>query len=369
MTVTQATKKQLFGASGNQCAFPNCNVELVDRDEEIVIGVIAHIHGKSPNGPRYDPDMTDEERDGFSNLMVLCPTHHARVDKNPEKYTAEKLKEWKEAHENSATPPASVPEHVLAQLESQADDPHDALESWTEQSHHRWEARVRDEFGTVAQSPYCHGYWMFSYQILEDFEPLDLGELRDLVGDVKGNVTGWPVWLHAHRDAKPIEGEVEAWLVKDTESPPSRQDFWRVSPEVQLFLLRGYDEDSPDKGNPGEVLDVLFPVTQIADCLLHSKRMAEELLDDTASVAYVATWTGLQGRRLDDTVGRRYLWSPDHHESHQDEITVKGTYNTGDLDEELPEMIKVVTKPLHQSFDFYELELDVIERVLEKLRI
>lgn len=91
MGVTQVTKKKIFAASGNECAFPDCNEEIVDIEEEMVIGVIAHIRARCEDGPRYDPDMTDDERDDFSNLMVLCPTHHTRIDKNPEKYPPEKL--------------------------------------------------------------------------------------------------------------------------------------------------------------------------------------------------------------------------------------------------------------------------------------
>lgn len=117
MTVTQATKKKLFAASSNECAFPECDEEVVDIEEEVVIGVIAHIRARSEDGPRHDPDMTDDERDEFSNLMVLCPTHHTRIDKNPEKYPPEKLEEWKEQHEQEATEEQDVPDDILSELE------------------------------------------------------------------------------------------------------------------------------------------------------------------------------------------------------------------------------------------------------------
>lgn len=116
MGVTQATKKQLFAASGNECAFPDCDEEVVDIEEETVIGVIAHIRARNPDGPRYDPDMPEEERDEFSNLMVLCPTHHTRIDKNPEKYPPEKLEEWKEQHEQEPTEEEDIPEDLLGEL-------------------------------------------------------------------------------------------------------------------------------------------------------------------------------------------------------------------------------------------------------------
>jgi tetratricopeptide (TPR) repeat protein len=63
------------------------------------MGEVCHIKAKSPDGPRYDAEQMDEERHGFGNLVLLCPTHHARVDGNPDRYTVEKLLEIKAQHE------------------------------------------------------------------------------------------------------------------------------------------------------------------------------------------------------------------------------------------------------------------------------
>jgi hypothetical protein len=96
---TVATIKRLFAVSGNRCAFPGCELPLVDEASGNVLGEICHIKAKRPDGPRYDPEQTEEERHGFGNLVLLCPTHHAIVDGDAGKYTVEKLLRIKAEHE------------------------------------------------------------------------------------------------------------------------------------------------------------------------------------------------------------------------------------------------------------------------------
>ncbi len=94
-----ATVKRLFALSGNQCAFPNCQVELVDRSAGKVTGKICHIKGESVNGPRYDPNQTDEERQRFDNLLLMCSIRHDVIDSDIESYTVERLRSIKAKHE------------------------------------------------------------------------------------------------------------------------------------------------------------------------------------------------------------------------------------------------------------------------------
>jgi hypothetical protein len=92
---TLATVKRLFATSGNRCAFPNCDVPIVDRSSGAVTGRIAHIAARSPNGPRFDPTQRDEQRHGFENLLLLCPLHHDVVDADVKAYTVARLLEMK----------------------------------------------------------------------------------------------------------------------------------------------------------------------------------------------------------------------------------------------------------------------------------
>ncbi len=94
--------KKIFALSGNVCAFPNCNNKLINDEDgtEDYVGEICHIEAVSKGGPRYNPNMTDEERASANNLILLCPIHHSKIDKRPEKYTVEFLQATKKAHES-----------------------------------------------------------------------------------------------------------------------------------------------------------------------------------------------------------------------------------------------------------------------------
>ena len=99
---TQKTVKHLFAVSRNRCAFPNCQLPLVE-NSGTVTGQIAHIKAVSENGPRYDSEQTDEERHSFDNLILLCGRHHTVIDAEVEHYTATSLTEMKRTHEKQNT--------------------------------------------------------------------------------------------------------------------------------------------------------------------------------------------------------------------------------------------------------------------------
>jgi len=99
---TQTTLKRLFLLSCNQCAAPDCKKSFEARDEKTIIAKICHIEAASSDGPRYNSNMTDDERRDFENLILLCDECHSIIDnKDTEtKYTVLLLKEWKRSHED-----------------------------------------------------------------------------------------------------------------------------------------------------------------------------------------------------------------------------------------------------------------------------
>ena len=52
----------------------------MDGDVPAIKVQIAHIRAANKNGPRFDANMTDDERRAFPNLLLLCTYHHASVD-------------------------------------------------------------------------------------------------------------------------------------------------------------------------------------------------------------------------------------------------------------------------------------------------
>lgn len=59
---------------------------------------IAHINAMAPGGPRFDPQLSRNEIDSPSNLIVVCPNHHYLIDSSPSEYTSEKLHSIRSAH-------------------------------------------------------------------------------------------------------------------------------------------------------------------------------------------------------------------------------------------------------------------------------
>jgi hypothetical protein len=103
MSISLKTHKLLWGRSGNRCAFEECRRELIadetETDDESVIGDEAHIVARNIDGPRGISDMTEEDRDKYDNLILLCRIHHKIIDDQPLHFTVGKLKEVKRQHE------------------------------------------------------------------------------------------------------------------------------------------------------------------------------------------------------------------------------------------------------------------------------
>lgn len=97
------THKMLWGRSGNICAFQDCKKELVmdisETDDLSIIGEEAHIVARKKDGPRGISTLTDEERDNYGNLILLCSIHHKIIDDHPTVYTVDVLQDYKKKHE------------------------------------------------------------------------------------------------------------------------------------------------------------------------------------------------------------------------------------------------------------------------------
>lgn len=62
------------------------------------VGELCHIEAASPDGPRYNPKQTDEERRSPANLIFMCHEHHV-ITHDAEQFTVKKLRELKAKHE------------------------------------------------------------------------------------------------------------------------------------------------------------------------------------------------------------------------------------------------------------------------------
>lgn len=95
---TNDVVRELYLKSGNQCAFPGCYNIMVDETGNF-IGQICHIEAAEEGGERFNPNMTNEERRAFDNLMLMCYEHHI-VTNDVIEYPVSKLKKMKKDHED-----------------------------------------------------------------------------------------------------------------------------------------------------------------------------------------------------------------------------------------------------------------------------
>lgn len=102
MSINTKVKRNLLAASGGFCGNPNCHKNLFDFFEsgEITnIEELAHIIGQKEDGPRGDDELPLTQRDEFDNIILLCPTCHTTIDKNPQLFPKETIRKWKREHQ------------------------------------------------------------------------------------------------------------------------------------------------------------------------------------------------------------------------------------------------------------------------------
>lgn len=121
LSITRETLNALFARSGNMCAFPGCNEELVTSRNQFV-GQICHIEAALPGGQRYNSTSNDKERCSFANLLLLCYRHHKETD-DTVVFNVQALKKMKREHElQYAQKPFKVNEAFLYRLENEMEE-------------------------------------------------------------------------------------------------------------------------------------------------------------------------------------------------------------------------------------------------------
>jgi hypothetical protein len=100
MAIAESDIKRLWGKAAGRCSYPSCGVDclpFLDLSDPTVIGEMAHVIARSTRGPR---GKRVAGSNSYSNLILLCPTHHTLTDKAPtSKFPAKTLLQWKANHE------------------------------------------------------------------------------------------------------------------------------------------------------------------------------------------------------------------------------------------------------------------------------
>lgn len=97
MPIKPSDAQKLWGRAGGRCSI--CRATLSHVSVDGVLGEIAHIVGRAPSGPRGDDPLPPSQRDGYSNLILLCPNHHTEIDHDVSSWTVSRLVQSKGSHE------------------------------------------------------------------------------------------------------------------------------------------------------------------------------------------------------------------------------------------------------------------------------
>lgn len=170
------TMKMLWGRAAGMCSMPECHMRLyedaTETDDAALIGENCHIVADSVKGPRGDNPMPMNQRNKYNNLILLCGSHHTKIDKQEFFYTIEKLHKIKADHETWVR--ASLTEFDAEK-----------------QNHDEQYSKIADEWSKRA---HLDEWLALSSQILSDGQPKFLLEIDDDFRELKRWLLGriWP---------------------------------------------------------------------------------------------------------------------------------------------------------------------------------
>ncbi|EZP50323.1 hypothetical protein [Delftia sp. RIT313] len=122
MSFTKPICIKLWRYSGFKCAAPACG-QLLEMPGNGTIGEAAHIIGEKKGAARYDAFYIN--RNSFENGIYLCTSCHRMIDRDPEGYPTELLKEWKEQSNKQALddlmPGRKLPVHGAVDIIAERD--------------------------------------------------------------------------------------------------------------------------------------------------------------------------------------------------------------------------------------------------------
>jgi len=95
------TLKELFRLSGNRCAFSRCKKKIVD-PKDFSTGFVCSIESNEIKQPRYNSDLSTENRIKIDNLILLCVEHFCDTELKEKKFSIKKLMKMKTNSESSS---------------------------------------------------------------------------------------------------------------------------------------------------------------------------------------------------------------------------------------------------------------------------
>ena len=250
----------------------------------------------------------------------------------------------------------------------------DQLAQWDEKSIRRWRELLNNfPADSHVRMPYGH----YRVSAFVEGASLDIPQLREAIVRADQRLTGWePWWWPTRNGIKPYvhdENTIDCHIAeRHLHADAARSDFWRASTTGQLFIVRGYPEDSlearlPDASAPGTVFDLTYPIWKIGECLLFIQRFAAEIGAEESTVSIRCQWSGLKERELAALFNpRRGLYHV--YKTQTNEYTSEVTVPVPRISGALPEIVRDLVNPLYALFDFFEPPAAIYSEELTRMQ-
>lgn len=216
-----------------------------------------------------------------------------------------------------------------------------------------------------------HGRYVLSARILGDLKPLAPNAMLDALRALP-KYTGWsPLNVFNRPELAPYpQGDsIECWLGNDKPDDTAHADFWRLSNDGKVTLIRGFQEDGAEfEGHgylPGQALELTLPAWRIAEFLLRVKSLGEQIAIGPFRIQLIVEWDGLAGRKLTSHGGRRAIF--DDYVAHDTTYVSEVEVTPDEVDAALAPTIAKITTPLLRRFSFFEPPDKFYEQELAKL--
>jgi len=217
-----------------------------------------------------------------------------------------------------------------------------------------------------------HGRYILSARIIGDLKKVSPLEMLDLLSGLR-RYTGWsPMHVFSRSELAPYpvgDNLIECWLARDEARDTAHADFWRLSTDGMVTLVRGHQEDAPDMAREGVAagtgIELTLPPWRIAEFTLRMKELGQRLSSGPFKLQLIVQWEGLDGRRLFSHGGRRML-SQDYI-AHDADYSIEIEVAPEEIDAALPSVLAKVVTPLLRRFSFFEPPSNFYEDELRKL--
>ena len=249
----------------------------------------------------------------------------------------------------------------------------DELRNYFTAARNRWSELVStSNLPDDAPARFPHGYWEIGLSLIGAVPAESLNELRSRMNTASRiSFTGWPLFLaldRAELGAYPVDNCVEAWVGQPMSNrvfdDPEHLDFWRVAPDGKLYSIRGYMEDgSMNRWVPGRVFYATIPIWRLGEALLFAARLAETF-EEAEQIGIYCRFAGLSGRSL-------YFRS--HHYfadgvCRTDIVELETLASLQQVRDNLAEVVHSLLIPLYESFDFFQLPLQLVQNELREMQ-